>query len=88
MYTPAHHELEVLKNWKLRVSRESSSDLAERFFRDLTDKSLRRGVFRSVVELEQSIEEHIRVHNTIPNPSSGPPRPTTFSKKSATAGLP
>ena len=27
-YTRAHHELEVLKNWKLRVSREVSSDLA------------------------------------------------------------
>jgi transposase len=43
-------------------------NMVERFFRDLTDKRLRRGVFRSVAELQEAIEEHISVHNLDPKP--------------------
>ena len=42
--------------------------MVERFFRDLTEQSLRRGVFRSVGELVEAIEEHIEVHNADPKP--------------------
>ena len=42
--------------------------MVERFFRDLTQKSLRRGVFRSVTDLTHAIEEHLRVHNADPKP--------------------
>lgn len=40
----------------------------ERFFRDLTDKCVRRGVFHSVGELEQSIQTYIAEHNRKPKP--------------------
>ena len=42
--------------------------MVERFFRDLTVNSVRRGVFHSVGELVEAIEEHIRVHNLNPKP--------------------
>ena len=38
-------------------------NLVERWFRDLTDKRLRRGVFRSVPELITAIEGYIEHHN-------------------------
>jgi len=42
--------------------------MVERFFRDLTMQSVRRGVFRSVSELIAAIEEHIAAHNANPKP--------------------
>jgi hypothetical protein len=38
-------------------------NLVERWFRDLTEKRIRRGVFRSVPELVQAIEEYVEHHN-------------------------
>jgi transposase len=43
-------------------------NLIERWFRDLTDKRIRRGVFRSVSELVQVIEDYISQHNQTPRP--------------------
>src|SRR6266545_4009693 len=43
-------------------------NLVERWFRELTDKAIRRGVFRSVPELITAIEEYLRVHNDNPKP--------------------
>lgn len=43
-------------------------NMVERFFRDLTTERLRRGVFRSVPELINAIEEYITVHNEDPKP--------------------
>jgi transposase len=40
----------------------------ERFFRDLTDKCIRRGVFHSVGELQQAIRAYIDQHNQNPKP--------------------
>ena len=40
--------------------------MVERFFRDITDKRLRRGVFTSVPELVAAIDEYIAHHNTKP----------------------
>jgi len=40
----------------------------ERFFRDLTDKCVRRGVFHNVKELETSIQRYIDEHNRKPKP--------------------
>jgi transposase len=40
----------------------------ERWFRDLTDKNLRRGIFASVPELIASIEEYLNAHNADPKP--------------------
>jgi hypothetical protein len=42
--------------------------MVERFFRDLTVNSLRRGVFRNIDELTEAIEGHILAHNTEPKP--------------------
>lgn len=43
-------------------------NMVERFFRDITDKSIRRGAFTSVVELEAAINEYIATHNAKPKP--------------------
>jgi transposase len=43
-------------------------NLVERWFRELTDKAIRRGVFRSVPELIAAIEDYLQAHNTDPKP--------------------
>jgi transposase len=43
-------------------------NMVERFFRDITTERLRRGVFTSVPELEQAIDDYIAQHNTHPKP--------------------
>jgi transposase len=43
-------------------------NMVERFFRDLTDKQLSRGVFHSVAELIAAIERYIAQHNRNPKP--------------------
>jgi transposase len=43
-------------------------NMIERFFRDLTHRRLRRGVFRSLPELQTAIAEYVAHHNTSPKP--------------------
>jgi len=43
-------------------------NLIERWFRELTDKALRRGVFHSVPDLIAKIEEYLAAHNDDPKP--------------------
>ena len=43
-------------------------NMVERFFRDLTDKRIRRGVFRNVQEVIAAIDEYIFHHNDDPKP--------------------
>jgi transposase len=43
-------------------------NLVERWFRELTTKRIRRGVFQSVPDLIAAIEEYIQVHNAHPKP--------------------
>ena len=43
-------------------------NLVERWFRELTDKRIRRGVFHSVAELTAEIETYIQGHNRDPKP--------------------
>jgi len=43
-------------------------NMVERFFRDISVNRLRRGVFTSVPELVQAIDEYVARHNTNPNP--------------------
>ena len=71
-----HKHVEVT-NWMKRHKRfhfhftpTSSSWLnqVERWFRDLTDKNLRRGIFASVPELIASIESYLNAHNADPTP--------------------
>ena len=71
----ATHKHEKVKNWLKRHPRfhvhftpTSSSwlNLIERWFRDLTDKRIRRGVFKSVRQLIQAITDYIDAHNQNP----------------------
>ena len=73
----ATHQTVAVKKWLLRHPRfhlhftpTSSSwlNLVERWFAELTNKRIRRGVFRSVKELESAIREYIDVHNQDPTP--------------------
>src|SRR3546814_14955020 len=43
-------------------------NMVERFFRDITDKGIRRGAFASVAELEAAINDYIAAHNAKPKP--------------------
>ena len=68
----ATHKHAAVKRWLARHPRfhmhfipTSSSwlNLVERWFRDLTDKCIRRGVFRGVPQLIDAIEEYMEHHN-------------------------
>ena len=43
-------------------------NLVERFFAEITDKKIRRGVFTSVAELEEAIYDYLMRHNAEPKP--------------------
>ena len=43
-------------------------NLVERWFAAITNKRIRRGIFRSVKELETAIREYIDIHNEAPKP--------------------
>jgi transposase len=43
-------------------------NLVERWFAEITNKRIRRGIFRSVKELEAAIREYIDLHNEDPKP--------------------
>ena len=73
----ATHKTPAIKRWlaqrpryHLHFTPTSSSWLnqVERWFAALTEKQLRRGVFRSTRELEHAIEEYIDRHNAAPKP--------------------
>jgi transposase len=56
--------------FQLHFTPTSSSwlNLVERWFRELTDKALRRGVFHSVPDLIAAIEGYLAAHNDDPRP--------------------
>jgi transposase len=71
----ATHKHPRVKRWLKRHRRfhvhfipTSSSwlNLIERWFRDLTDKRIRRGIFRSIQELITAIMQYIAAHNDNP----------------------
>ncbi len=73
----ATHKHPKVKRWLARHPRfhlhftptsASWLNMVERFFRDLTEKRLRRGVFKSVPELTTAIGDYIRKHNASPKP--------------------
>jgi transposase len=73
----ATHKHEKVKAWFARNPRfhvhftptsASWLNMVERFFRDLTVNSIRRGVFRSVEEVILAIDAHIAAHNDDPKP--------------------
>ncbi len=42
--------------------------MVERFFRDITQNRIRRGVFHSVPELVEAINDYVSQHNRDPKP--------------------
>ena len=62
--------LEAHKRVHVHFTPTSSSwlNMVERFFRDITENRIRRGVFRSVAELESAIQTYIANHNASPKP--------------------
>jgi transposase len=71
------HKTPAVKRWLLRHPRYvlhftptsgSWLNLVERFFAALTERRLRRGVFRNVAALEAAIQEYLRRHNQDPKP--------------------
>jgi transposase len=56
------------KRFHMHFTPTSSSwlNLIERWFRDITERRIRRGVFKSVAQLEQAIGEYIEHHNANP----------------------
>jgi transposase len=58
------------RRFHLHFTPTSSSwlNLVERWFRELTDKALRRGVFHSVPDLITAIEAYLAAHNNEPRP--------------------
>ena len=73
----ATHKHDDVRQWldkhprfHLHFTPTSSSwlNLVERWFRELTDKALRRGVFHSVPDLIASIQDYIDAHNENPGP--------------------
>lgn len=72
----ATHKHPKVKSWLKRHPRfhihftpTSSSwlNVIERWFRDITQRRIRNGVFRSVTELEEAIRDYIAHHNANPN---------------------
>lgn len=66
------HKTAMIHRWLLKRPRfhlhftptsASWLNLVERWFAGLTDKRIRRGVFRSTRELEQAIGQYLQVHN-------------------------
>ena len=71
------HKTTLIRNWFAKRPRfhlhftptyGSWLNLVERWFAELTNKRIRRGVFRSVRELEAAIRQYIEVHNEDPTP--------------------
>jgi len=86
----ATHKHDKVKRWLSRHPRFhmhftptgcSWLNMVERFFRDLTEKRLRRGAFSSVEELITAIGEYIDNHNENPKPFIWTPKPPISWKR-------
>jgi transposase len=71
------HKHTSVREWQARNKRfhfhftptsASWLNMVERFFRDITENRIRRGVFRSTQDLENAINEYIEGHNENPKP--------------------
>jgi transposase len=85
------HKTPLIRNWFAKRPRfhvhftptyGSWLNLVERWFAELTNKQLRRGVHRSVAQLKASIREFIAAHHAKATPLSGPRAPTRSSQAS------
>ena len=73
----ATHKTPAVKAWLAKHSRfhlhftptsASWLNLVERFFAEITRRSIRRGIFKSVAKLEEAIHDYLDHHNDEPKP--------------------
>ena len=73
----ATHKTPAVKRWLKRNPRfhlhftptsGSWLNMVERFFAEITRKRIRRGIFKSVDELEKAIMDYLQNHNADPKP--------------------
>ncbi|MDB4423795.1 IS630 family transposase [bacterium] len=73
----ATHKHAKVKEWLMKNPRihmhftptsASWLNMVERFFRDITERCIRSGVFHSVADLEEAILGYIEIHNENPKP--------------------
>ena len=86
----AIHKTPEVKRWLKRHPRfhmhftptsASWLNLVERFFAEITRKRIRRGVFRSVVELQMAINVYLDHHNLHPTPFVWTASPSAIVEK-------
>src|SRR3546814_16997215 len=77
----ATHKTQTIRNWLAKRPRwhvhltptsASWINQVERFFAELTEKQIRRGVHRSTRQLEDAIKAYIHTVNAQPKPSKRP----------------
>ena len=90
----ATHKTPVVKRWLKKHPRfhihftptsASWLNMVERFFAEITRKRIRRGVFKSVAELEQAIYDYLAIHNHNPVPFVWTATATAILEKTARA---
>jgi transposase len=71
------HKTALIRNWFAKrphfhlhftPTYGSWINLVERWFAEITNKRIRRGIFRSVKELEAAIRDYLQIHNEAPKP--------------------
>ena len=90
----ATHKTPAVKRWlkkhprfHIHLTPTSASwlNMVERFFAEITRKRIRRGVFKSVAELEQAIYDYLAIHNHNPVPFVWTATATAILEKTARA---
>ena len=90
----AAHKTPAVKRWLKKHPRfhihftptsASWLNMVERFFAEITRKRIRRGVFKSVAELEQAIYDYLAIHNHNPVPFVWTATATAILEKTARA---
>ena len=79
--------LEKNSRFHLHFTPTSASwvNLVERFFRDITEERIRRGVFRSVDDLETAIMDYVEHRNAHPKPYQWTAKPESILEKVSNA---
>jgi hypothetical protein len=82
---PIRKWLGARPRWHVHFTPTASSwvNQVERFFADVTEKQIRRGVHRSTAELETAIRAYLDAVNADPKPFRWTNPPTTFSPPSS-----
>jgi hypothetical protein len=92
----ATHKTPLIRNWLAKRPRwhvhltpTSSSWLnqVERFFALITERKIRRGIYRSVAALRADITSLTNITTPTQSRSDGPNQPTTFSAQSNASAL-